>query len=91
VAGARRDFQGIVDNATRERYARLKEWRRVRAAARGVETDVIVSNEVLLALARRNPQTPEALAEVTGLGPWKAREYGEEILQVLNGARPKER
>jgi ribonuclease D len=74
----------IPDNATRERYARLKEWRRVRALARGVESDVIIPNEALMALARKNPQTHEALRQVTTLGAWKAQEYGDEILRVLN-------
>lgn len=74
----------MPDNATRERYARLKEWRRARALERGVESDVIIPNEALLALARKNPRTREALAQVTALGAWKAQEYGDEILRVLN-------
>ncbi len=71
------------DNATRERYARLKEWRRTRAIERGVESDVIMPNEALLALARKNPQTREALSQISALGTWKAQEYGDEILRVL--------
>ncbi len=85
---AGRNFLKMPDNATRQRYARLKEWRRHRGLARGVEADVIVSNEVLLALAKRNPKTREALLQVTGLGGWKAREYGDEILHVLKGEGP---
>ncbi len=77
----------LLDNAARVRLSVLKEWRKRRAAARGVETDVIVSNEVLFALARQNPCTLEQLVAVTGLGPWKTREYGEELLQVLRGER----
>lgn len=80
---AGRNFQKMPDNATRQRYARLKEWRRERAQARGVEADVIVSNDVLMALARKNPLTIEALLQVTGLGAWKAGEYGNDILSVL--------
>ncbi len=75
----------IPDPATRERYSRLKEWRRERAQARGVESDVIIPNEALMALARRNPQTREELEAITALGAWKAQEYGDEILQILNG------
>ena len=74
----------MPDNATRERYARLKEWRRTRALERGVESDVIIPNDALLALARKNPRTREALAQITALGAWKAQEYGDEILRVLN-------
>ena len=56
-----------------------------RAAARGVETDVIMSNEVFVALARSQPRTVEEIAQVSGLGAWKLQEYGGEMLAVLNG------
>jgi ribonuclease D len=75
--------QPPLDNLARVRLGRLKEWRKKRAAARGVEPDVIVSNDVLFAAARKNPRTLEALVAASGLGPWKARTYGEEILKVL--------
>ncbi len=74
-----------LDNPARARLARLKEWRKKRAAERGVAPDVIVSNDVLFAAARHNPRTVEALVDASHLGPWKAREYGDEILAVLNG------
>lgn len=77
----------LMDDAARNRFGKLKEWRKARAAKRGVETDVIVSNDVLYAIARKNPRTIESLIEVSGLGPWKTREYGEEILSVLHGKR----
>lgn len=74
-----------LDNPARARLARLKEWRKKRAEERGVAPDVIVSNDVLFAAARHNPRTIEALADVSHIGPWKAREYGAEILAILNG------
>jgi ribonuclease D len=72
-----------LDNAARARLERLKEWRKKRAAARGVENDVIVPNDVLTTLARRQPQTVEEIARMTGLGRWKLKEYGGELLGVL--------
>lgn len=77
----------FLDHAARNRLGKLKEWRKRRAEARGVENDVIVSNEVLHAIARQNPRTLDALVAATHLGPWKTREYGEEILSVLQGKR----
>ncbi|MBI5031498.1 MAG: HRDC domain-containing protein [Chloroflexi bacterium] len=77
----------FLDNAARTRLGKLKEWRKERAAKRGVETDVIVSNDALVAIARKNPRTLEALIETSGLGPWKSREYGEELLAVLHGKK----
>lgn len=77
----------LLDDAARNRLGKLKEWRKARAAQRGVEPDVIVSNEVLHTVARKNPRTLETLVEVSGLGPWKTREYGEEMLAVLHGRK----
>ncbi|MEW5719733.1 MAG: HRDC domain-containing protein, partial [Chloroflexota bacterium] len=80
--------ENFLDNAARDRLGMLKEWRKQRAEARGVENDVIVSNDVLTALARKNPRTLDALVAATDLGPWKTREYGEEMLSVLRGKKP---
>jgi ribonuclease D len=77
----------LNDNASRERYAKLKEWRKQRAEARGVESDVIVSNDALIQVARAHPQTLTELEAIPELGEWKAREYGEELLRVMNGAK----
>ncbi len=74
-----------LDNSARDRLSKLKEWRKARAAARGVETDVIVPNDVLFAIARKHPRTLDALVTASNLGPWKAREYGDEMLAVLHG------
>lgn len=70
----------------RERYRALREWRRRVAAARGVAPDVILPNAVLRALAARNPQTPDELAEVDSMGPWARETWGPDILQVLKSS-----
>lgn len=75
----------LSDNASRERYAKLKEWRKQRAEARGVESDVIVSNDALIQIARAYPKTLGELETIAELGEWKAHEYGEELLRVVNG------
>ncbi len=77
----------LPDQKSRERYARLKEWRKTRAAARDVEPDVIVSNDALVEIARQNPQTLDALAQLPALGEWKAHAYGAELLAVLNAPK----
>lgn len=76
----------LPDNASRERYAKLKEWRKVRAETRGVESDVIMSNDALIQVARAHPKSQQELEGIRELGEWKAREYGTELLRVLNGA-----
>jgi ribonuclease D len=65
------------------RYDALHEWRKARAAERGVESDVILSKEVLWALARNPPASLDDLDRVPGLGPWKRERYGAQLLDVL--------
>jgi ribonuclease D len=90
VPHPRARHEAPLDNAARMRLARLKEWRKQRAAERGVAPDVIVSNDVLFATARRNPRTLDALMAASQIGPWKAKEYGEEMLLALHGKRKKD-
>jgi ribonuclease D len=69
----------------RERYERLRQWRKQRAQGRAVESDVIVPREALRELALRAPQTPDELCQIASLGPWRRNMYGPEILKVLAG------
>lgn len=68
------------------RYERLHYWRKERARARGVESDVIVSRDALWELARANPSCVADLSSINGLGPWRRATYGEDILEVLAGS-----
>lgn len=67
------------------RYDRLHLWRKERARARGVESDVIVSRDALWELAKENPSCQADLTSINNLGPWRQETYGEEILEVLAG------
>ena len=69
------------------RFEALHNWRKERAAQRGVESDVIVSKKALWEIASRNPKTVEDLATIQFLGDWQRNEYGKELLRVLRQAR----
>jgi ribonuclease D len=68
------------------RYEALHDWRKQRAAERGVESDVIVSRDTLWVLARRVPARVEDLDDIPGLGPWRRAQYGAELIDVLENA-----
>lgn len=68
------------------RYDLLHQWRKERGRERGVESDVIVSKDALWEMARRNPQTVEALREIEGIGDWRRQAYGEEIVALLRNS-----
>lgn len=65
------------------RYDKLHRWRKARAQARGVESDVIVSRDAIWAIAEANPRTLDDLAALNLLGPWRLSTYGEELINLL--------
>jgi ribonuclease D len=65
------------------RYDRLHTWRKEKARARGVESDVIAGREALWAIAQANPQTTAELQALNVLGPWRLNRYAADILNVL--------
>jgi len=80
---ARRSAGSRLDNKEMARYEALRHWRTQTAATRGVDADVVMTNHVLMDIARANPTTLEALAQLNVLGPWKLQTYGQDILRAL--------
>lgn len=68
------------DNSTLVRYEVLRQWRNDVAARRGVEPDVIITNQTLMDIARSNPKN---LRSLTQLGDWQRQTYGKSLLKVL--------
>ena len=66
-----------------ERYERLRDWRKQVARQRGVESDVIISNSALMAIARRDAGGLDDLQGISGLGAWRLKMYGAAIIDVL--------
>ncbi len=64
-------------------FDHLRIWRTERAQARGVDPDIILTNDQLMMIARQAPATLEALAAAEAMGPWKQQEYGPAILQIV--------
>lgn len=71
-------------DAVARRYEKLHLWRKERARARGVESDVILGRQALWEIARVHPQTAEDLLRIESLGPWRRQTYGSEILRVMS-------
>jgi len=70
-------------NNTLARYESLRQWRNTIAAERGVEPDVIISNQTLMDIARENPKTLRKLTHMDVLGDWQFEMYGKSLLKVL--------
>jgi ribonuclease D len=76
-----------IDPVIMERFNALREWRKARANARGVESDVIVSKDVLWVLAERAPANLNDMQGIPGLGPWRLSHYGDELLEIIRQVR----
>ena len=65
------------------RYEALRVWRNAAAQVRGVEPDIVLTNQTLWAVAHRRPRSRAELGGEGLLAPWQVDEYGEEVLAVL--------
>ena len=76
--------QPIVD-----RYNALHNWRKKKASQRGVESDVIISKGALWQIAASQPASVDELAAITGVGPWRRKTYGPDLVAIGRGRRRK--
>jgi ribonuclease D len=65
---------------------KLKNVRNRKADEVRLPRGTLLSNAVLLEVARTMPRTPETLAAVDGMRRWKAEILGEEFLEVIRKA-----
>jgi ribonuclease D len=68
------------------RYDILRAWRKTRAAERGIDPEMVISNAAIRALSRARPRTVKDVAEIADLGPWKTGAYAADLLETLRGA-----
>jgi ribonuclease D len=71
-----------LDKSVLRRYDDLRRWRGDAAAARGVAPDIVLTNDVLMEIAKAQPATLDELREVARIGPWKAKTYGPALLKL---------
>ncbi len=75
------------DEETLARFERLRTWRTDKAIERGVDPDVVLTNETLMHIARQMPATLADLETCPGFGPNKRHLYGREIMALLGRDR----
>jgi ribonuclease D len=67
----------------KQRFESLRSWRRNKAAELQLDVGVLCPGNVLETLAANPPSDLAALEICNGLRRWRAREFGQEILEVL--------
>ncbi len=72
-----------LDEAARARFERLRALRLELARKQGWRAFRIVSDRVLCEIARSSPSSMPELLAINGIGPHKAKEYGQVFLDAL--------
>ncbi|MBA3430782.1 MAG: ATP-dependent DNA helicase UvrD2 [Actinobacteria bacterium] len=67
-------------------FAALRKWRLERAQRDAVPAFIVFSDKTLRAIADERPSTLFGLSRVSGVGPMKLDNYGEEVLATLRSA-----
>ncbi|MCK9616859.1 MAG: AAA family ATPase [Lentimicrobiaceae bacterium] len=65
-------------------YNRLKEWRQEKAFLQHVDINKILRQKVLWEISVTLPKTKENLKSIKGLSEKKLKQYGKEILELVN-------
>ena len=80
---ANKNYMEYLTEDEMELYKILKEWRAGEAQLLGYPPYIIASNQLLVNIAKTNPKNMEELSQLKGMGKRKIRDYGEEILLIL--------
>jgi ribonuclease D len=78
---------GRPSAACQARFEALRAWRNAAAEARGVEPDIVLTNQTLWGVAHRNPRRKADLTGDDLLASWQVDEFGDDLLAVVNGVR----
>ncbi len=70
-----------------KRLKRLKVWREKRAKELNLDPSVLFTNAQLLAISNVRPGKPEDLGQIEGVRLWQRKEFGEEIVEVMEKGR----
>jgi len=73
-----------VELSDQELREKLTEYRLEKSRALAMKPFYIFTNKTLEGLIAERPKTIDLLLKVEGIGPKKARDYGEEILTIIN-------
>ncbi len=78
---------GRPSAACQARFEALRTWRNATAEARGVEPDIVMTNQTLWAVACRNPRSRADLTRGGLLASWQVDAFGNDLLAVISRTR----
>jgi len=85
--GTGHDNNNRASAACQARYQALRAWRNATAEARGVESDLVLTNQTLWEVAERNPRQYADLKRGGLLARWQVDEFGADLLEVVRTSK----
>jgi ribonuclease D len=65
----------------------LKTWRKKTAIKMAVESDVVLPKDLLYMIAKNDPQDKKELNCILNSVPWRRKNFGEEIFELLSSSK----
>ena len=78
------DYRSTLSAAERQLYDGIRRWRNEAANRQGKPPYVLLTNQQVVEIVKRRPQTKQALGEVKGVGASRVESIGEELLTLLD-------
>jgi len=73
----------VVSNRIRE----LKAWRDAKAQSLAIDPSLVLTKLLICDIAKKKPGSIQQIKAIEGLRNWRVREFGREIIDVLNKIR----
>jgi len=84
------DYKEILNETDFELFLKLKEWRKEKAKAEGVEPYAVFTNAQLAEAVTRRCETAASLKEIAGVGEGRVEKYGQSLLELLKNSHSSE-
>jgi len=78
-----RDGTGDFSDEDLELHERLKNRRKELAQALGIDSAYLINRHVLPRIAKAKPRTEDELARTEGILDWQVRDYGKDLIAVV--------
>ncbi len=78
------DYKEVLSMEDFAVFAKLRDWRKQKAAEEAVPVYQIFTNEQLAAMAERRVTSRSELMEIEGIGEGRCEKYGKFVIEILS-------
>ncbi len=77
------DYRQILSSKDFALFARLREWRKEKAAEENIPVYAVFTNEQLAKITEERVENQTALQKIAGIGEGKSAKYGEAVFKII--------